>query len=99
MTPLREAIERFKADLSDDRFVTVILGKGDARLILAAAEESERLRAHIDSEIARYEGMIAAGKGTWPKPGYVQDETWARWHASLYTLKDAARALTGDEKC
>lgn len=50
--------------------------------------------ARVAEERAQhYESLIARGKGEWPFPGYVSDETWAGWHRAVGESRTIAQAI------
>jgi hypothetical protein len=86
MTDLREAIERaHRAEDGWEGDVGVIVKVSDLRLILAAAEDAEKLRAalRVLADAVKASGLVAHFDGD----------------PELENAYTNARALTGDEKC
>ena len=90
MTPLREAIERVR-EWMDGRAWVDSHTRADLRLILAAAEESEKLRAAL-RELVEARTLVGNRQNLTIDD---MDKAWKRYDAAWA----AARALTGDEKC
>jgi len=60
--------------------------------LLRAAEIADERRREVDAR-------IAGGKGEWPKPGYVKDDTWHDWHGQRFAagvIVDAIRREAGE---
>jgi hypothetical protein len=49
--------------------------------------ETSDVLSVVRARLAEVQGRIDQGKGEWPKPGYVRDETWAEWHGEAYALR------------
>lgn len=50
----------------------------------------------IIERLEHVQSMIARGKGEWPLPGYVKDETWAGWKAVRSVLRSILREVGVD---
>jgi len=72
--------------------------KGSAVMADETRTENQRVafRKWLIAERDEYAALIAKGKGTWPQPDYVRDETWHHWQGALSVLESAVRRLPPD---
>lgn len=49
--------------------------------------------AALEGMLAEDQARIDKGKGTWPQPDYVTDESWARLHGHADALRSALRTI------
>lgn len=46
-----------------------------------------------ESKVEEVQKRLDAGKGEWPKEGYIRDETWHSWQGEGFALRCAAAAI------
>lgn len=70
----------------------------ERRIAAAVAQERERCAKVCDAERQNFRDLLDAGRGTWPQPDYVREETWTTWQSGAMTAGGLARAIRAEPK-
>jgi hypothetical protein len=52
-----------------------------------------KARAHIQAAQESTQRLLDRGKGTWPEPDYVRNETWNYWRGEEAALRQALNII------